>query len=497
MGFYFTSADAWDLAYQAQIGRDSAARSTAPTSRRRPASFGGQARRATRPRNRERRGESGAPASERVEGSRPSTRAQAAPSNVEGGDEAPRAKLTWRATKPTSSSSAAASPPRWSPRSWPSCVPAGPSSSSRPASGCSTSRTASSTAQRSLDYGENQWPGDFVADQARARRHFAHDGGRRIGAALGRRVQSILGRRHAAEVAVRPRGGLADRVEGARDVLLRGRAAPRRVGRAEPARRKTGASEPYPMPAMPMTLQPDPAQGVGGAERHPVLDDAAGEEHGGRLRRPRQVPALQHVRDLSDRRALFAGLDVQAAARREEDPAPRPDAGAQARARRRRRRASRPRRRRARTAPTTTSSIARARSSSRPATAGARTCCCSRPTSRFPNGLANSSDHVGRYMTGHLAYQTTIDLDLKIYPGMNEQHSLISRQFFRCRPDQPYVRHDLRVWENAGGRGPQLRDATASCCSATRCWPTGARGRRAAPRACAATTTCIPTRTAG
>ena len=79
--------------------------------------------------------------------------------------------------------------------------------------------------------------------------------------------------------------------------------------------------------------------------------------------------------------------------------------------------------------------------------------------SRFPNGLANSSDHVGRYMTGHLAYQTTIDLDAKIYPGMNEQHSLISREFFRCKPDQPYVRHDLRVWENAGGRGPQLRDA--------------------------------------
>jgi quinoprotein glucose dehydrogenase len=80
--------------------------------------------------------------------------------------------------------------------------------------------------------------------------------------------------------------------------------------------------------------------------------------------------------------------------------------------------------------------------------------------SRFPNGLANSSDHVGRYMTGHLAYQTTIDLDLEIYPGMNDQHSLISRQFFRCRPDQPYVRHDFRIWENAGGRGPELRDST-------------------------------------
>jgi quinoprotein glucose dehydrogenase len=82
--------------------------------------------------------------------------------------------------------------------------------------------------------------------------------------------------------------------------------------------------------------------------------------------------------------------------------------------------------------------------------------------SRFPNGLANSSDHVGRYMTGHLAYQTTIDLDLKIYPGMNEQHSLISRKYFRCAPDQPYVRHDLRVWESAAGRGPQLRAADGS-----------------------------------
>jgi choline dehydrogenase-like flavoprotein len=80
-------------------------------------------------------------------------------------------------------------------------------------------------------------------------------------------------------------------------------------------------------------------------------------------------------------------------------------------------------------------------------------------TSRFPSGLANSSDCVGRYLTGHLAYQTQIDLDLKIFPGMNEQHSLISRQFFRCRTDQPYVRHDLRIWESASGRAPQLRDA--------------------------------------
>ena len=78
---------------------------------------------------------------------------------------------------------------------------------------------------------------------------------------------------------------------------------------------------------------------------------------------------------------------------------------------------------------------------------------------RFPNGLANSTDQVGRYINGHLAYQTQMDLDLKIYPGMNEQHSLISRKFFRCATDTPYIRHDLRVWESASGRDARLRDA--------------------------------------
>ena len=79
--------------------------------------------------------------------------------------------------------------------------------------------------------------------------------------------------------------------------------------------------------------------------------------------------------------------------------------------------------------------------------------------SRFPNGLANKTDQVGRYINGHLAFQTQMDLNLKIYPGMNDQHSLISRQFFRSATDKPYIRHDLRVWESASGRGPQLRDA--------------------------------------
>jgi quinoprotein glucose dehydrogenase len=78
-------------------------------------------------------------------------------------------------------------------------------------------------------------------------------------------------------------------------------------------------------------------------------------------------------------------------------------------------------------------------------------------SSRFPNGLANSSGHVGRYMNGHAFVGAQIELDAEIYPGMNDQHSLISRQFFRCAKDQPYVRHDFRIWESRVGREPRLR----------------------------------------
>ena len=81
---------------------------------------------------------------------------------------------------------------------------------------------------------------------------------------------------------------------------------------------------------------------------------------------------------------------------------------------------------------------------------------------RFPNGLANSSGMVGRFMTGHSFMSAQIELDARIYPGMNEQHSLISRQFFRCREGAPYVRHDLRVWESSAGREPRLKDASGA-----------------------------------
>ncbi|MGH7448077.1 MAG: GMC oxidoreductase, partial [Longimicrobiales bacterium] len=80
-------------------------------------------------------------------------------------------------------------------------------------------------------------------------------------------------------------------------------------------------------------------------------------------------------------------------------------------------------------------------------------------SSRFPKGLANSSGLVGRYMNGHAFISAQIEMDAEIYPGMNEQHSLISRQFFRCAKDQPYVRHDFRIWASAAGRQPRLHTA--------------------------------------
>ena len=71
---------------------------------------------------------------------------------------------------------------------------------------------------------------------------------------------------------------------------------------------------------------------------------------------------------------------------------------------------------------------------------------------------ANSSGLVGKYMTGHSFIGAQIELDATLYPGMNEQHSLISRKYFRCATDVPFVRHDLRVWESSSGRDPRLKD---------------------------------------
>lgn len=79
-------------------------------------------------------------------------------------------------------------------------------------------------------------------------------------------------------------------------------------------------------------------------------------------------------------------------------------------------------------------------------------------TSRFPNGLANTSGLVGRYLTGHRSVTAQVRLPLELYPGMSFQHSLVSKQFMRPRRSDKYVRHDLRIWESTVGADPRLRN---------------------------------------
>ena len=77
--------------------------------------------------------------------------------------------------------------------------------------------------------------------------------------------------------------------------------------------------------------------------------------------------------------------------------------------------------------------------------------------SRAPDGLANQSGTVGKYLTGHRNQQAFIALPMRLYPGLNGQHSLVTKQFMRAPVGDRYLRHDLRVWESSYARGPRLR----------------------------------------
>lgn len=77
-----------------------------------------------------------------------------------------------------------------------------------------------------------------------------------------------------------------------------------------------------------------------------------------------------------------------------------------------------------------------------------------------PDGVANSSGLVGKYLAGHRAQTAYIALPLRLYPGMNGQHSLLSKQFMRAPVTDRYLRNDLRVWESSYDREPRLRDDT-------------------------------------
>lgn len=75
------------------------------------------------------------------------------------------------------------------------------------------------------------------------------------------------------------------------------------------------------------------------------------------------------------------------------------------------------------------------------------------------SGLANRSGLVGKYLTGHRNVSGYVSLPLRLYPGLNGQHSLVSKKFMRVPRGDRYLRHDLRVWESSVGREPRLADA--------------------------------------
>ena len=75
-----------------------------------------------------------------------------------------------------------------------------------------------------------------------------------------------------------------------------------------------------------------------------------------------------------------------------------------------------------------------------------------------PNGLANRSGLVGKYLAGHRNVNAYLRLPMELFPGINVQHSLVSKQFMRPPKSSRYLRHDLRIWESSVGREPRLRD---------------------------------------
>ena len=77
---------------------------------------------------------------------------------------------------------------------------------------------------------------------------------------------------------------------------------------------------------------------------------------------------------------------------------------------------------------------------------------------RFPDGLANRSGLVGKYVTGHRPVTAYAEVPMKLYPGVFGADSLLSKKFQRPGKLERYMRHDLRIWESTAGRAPRLEN---------------------------------------
>jgi hypothetical protein len=81
---------------------------------------------------------------------------------------------------------------------------------------------------------------------------------------------------------------------------------------------------------------------------------------------------------------------------------------------------------------------------------GARIFCSFPLRHASPTDLPTEQAKWGKYSTGHAFISAYIEIDRDVTPGMNPMYGLISREFFRCPTDKPYVRHDLRIWPSNG-----------------------------------------------
>jgi quinoprotein glucose dehydrogenase len=61
-------------------------------------------------------------------------------------------------------------------------------------------------------------------------------------------------------------------------------------------------------------------------------------------------------------------------------------------------------------------------------------------------------------MAGHRNVYAYARLPIRLYPGINTQHSLVSKYFMRPTARDRYIRHDLRIWESTMGAQPRLRE---------------------------------------
>jgi glucose dehydrogenase len=81
---------------------------------------------------------------------------------------------------------------------------------------------------------------------------------------------------------------------------------------------------------------------------------------------------------------------------------------------------------------------------------------------RWPSGLGNRDDLVGRFVSGHRPVNAFAEVPEPLFPGIYQMDSLLSKRYQHDAEPVTrtggYSRFDLRIWETSYGREPRLRD---------------------------------------